>query len=84
VRSLTIGALLSLVPVAITNGPETGLGWLNVTSERSLLLLTRQAEPPTLVTNESDCYHFRVLDPRVSANLSATMNVVTIGHCSHS
>jgi hypothetical protein len=60
-----IGALLSLVPVATTNDLKTWLGWLNVTSERSLLLLTRQAEPPTLVTNESHCYHFRVLDPRL-------------------
>ena len=42
VQSLAIGALLSLVPVAITNGLETGLGWLNVTSERCLLLLTGQ------------------------------------------
>lgn len=53
--------------VATTNGLETGLGWLNVTSVRSLLLLTRQAEPPTLVTNESDCYHFCVLNPPSSA-----------------
>ena len=43
--------------------------------------LARQPEPPTLVLNESSCYHFRVLDPRVAATLSATMNVATIGHC---
>ena len=48
-----------------------------------LLLLTRQPEPPALVLNEPSCYHFRVLDPRVFAILSAIMNVVTIGHCSH-
>jgi hypothetical protein len=30
-----------------------------------LLLLTRQPEPFTLVTNESACYHFRMLDPRL-------------------
>jgi len=36
-----------------------------------------------LVTNESDCYHFRVLDPRVSATLSATLAAITIGHCYH-
>jgi hypothetical protein len=45
--------------------------------------LARQPEPSAPVLNEQDCYHFRVLDPRVSAILSATMNVVTIGHCSH-
>ncbi len=38
----------------------------------SLLLLTRQPEPPTLVLEEPSCYHFRVLDPRVAATLSAT------------
>ncbi len=50
---------------------------------RSSLLLTRQPEPPALVLNEPGCYHFRVLDPRESAILSATMNVITIGPCSH-
>jgi len=27
-----------------------------------------QPEPSALVLNESSCYHFRVLDPRVSCN----------------
>jgi hypothetical protein len=45
--------------------------------------LTRQPEPPALVLNEPSCYHFRVLDPGGSATLSATLNVATIGHCSH-
>jgi hypothetical protein len=48
-----------------------------------LLLLTRQPEPPALVLNEPSCYHFRVLDPRVFAIVSATLNVATIGRCSH-
>jgi hypothetical protein len=43
--------------------------------------LARQLEPPTRVLNEPDCYHFRVLDPRVFAILSATLAAVTIGHC---
>jgi len=50
---------------------------------RSLLLLTRQLAPPTLVLNEPSCYHFRVRDPRVFAILSATVKVVTIGHRYH-
>ena len=45
--------------------------------------LARQPEPSALVLNEPSCYHFRVLDPRVCAILSATMNAVTIGHCYH-
>ena len=40
-------------------------------------------EPPTPVLNEPSCYHFRVLDPRVFAILSATLAAVTIGHCYH-
>src|SRR6266571_1608296 len=28
-------------------------------------LLAREPEPPALVLNELDCYHFRVLDPRL-------------------
>ena len=47
-------------------------------------LLTRQPEPPALVLNEPSCYHFRVLDPRVSPILSATIAAVIIGHCYHS
>jgi hypothetical protein len=43
----------------------------------------RQPEPSALVLNEPSCYHFRALDPRVSAILSATMNMATIGHCYH-
>ena len=43
----------------------------------------RQPEPAALVQDEPGCYHFRVLDPRVFAILSATMNVITIGHCYH-
>ncbi|MDQ2913955.1 MAG: hypothetical protein M3T56_11950 [Chloroflexota bacterium] len=27
--------------------------------------LTRQPEPPILVLNEPNCYHFRVLDPHL-------------------
>ena len=46
-------------------------------------LLTRQLEPAAFVLNEPSCYHFRVLDPRVFAVLSATSDAVTIGHCSH-
>jgi len=43
----------------------------------------RQPKPPTLVLNEPSRYHFRVLDPRVSAILSTTVAAVTIGRCSH-
>jgi hypothetical protein len=46
-----------------------------------LLGLAREAQPPALVLNEPGCYHFRVLDPRVFAILSATLAAVTIGHC---
>jgi hypothetical protein len=46
-------------------------------------LLAREPEPPALVLNELDCYHFRVLDPRVFATLSATRDAATIGHRSH-
>jgi hypothetical protein len=45
--------------------------------------LACQPEPPALVLNEASCYHFRVLDPRGFATLSATMNVATIGHRYH-
>ncbi len=45
--------------------------------------LTRQPQPPTLVPKEPSCYHFRVLDPRVFAILSATLAAVTIGRCYH-
>ena len=48
-----------------------------------LPFLTRQPEPPALVTSESGCYHFRVLDPRVFATLSVTCDAATIGHCYH-
>ena len=48
---------------------------------RSSLLLTREPEPAALVQDEPGCYHFRVLDPRVFAILSATLAAVTIGHC---
>jgi hypothetical protein len=41
----------------------------------------RQPEPPALVQNEPSCYHFRALDSRVFATLSATMAAVTIGDC---
>jgi hypothetical protein len=40
----------------------------------------RQPEPPTLVLS---CYHFRALDPRAAATLSATRDAVTIGRCYH-
>jgi hypothetical protein len=45
--------------------------------------LAREPEPPALVQNEPSCYHVRVLDPRVSATLSATTSVAMIGHCYH-
>jgi hypothetical protein len=45
--------------------------------------LAGQPEPSALVTREPSCYHFRVLDPRVCAILSATIAAVTIGHCYH-
>jgi hypothetical protein len=48
-----------------------------------LQALARQPEPPALVQNEPGCYHFRVLDPRVSVIGAATLNVATIGHCYH-
>lgn len=44
----------------------------------------RQPEPSALVLNESSCYHFRVLDPRAFAAVSATLNVATIGCCYYS
>jgi hypothetical protein len=40
--------------------------------------LSRQTEPPAVVLNEPSCYHFRVLDPRVSAIFSATMATATV------
>ena len=43
----------------------------------------RQPKPPALVLNEPNCYHFRVLDPRVFSILSATRAAVTIGGCYH-
>src|SRR3989442_15127058 len=45
--------------------------------------LARQPKPALLILDDPNRYHFRVLDPEVSAILSATMNVVTIGHCYH-
>jgi hypothetical protein len=47
------------------------------------LFLAREPEPTALVLKEPSCYHFRVLDPRVSAMHSATLAAVTIGHCYH-
>src|SRR5438309_7747788 len=36
-------------------------------------LLTRQPEPPAVVLNEPSCYHFRVLDPRLTLRFSADL-----------
>ena len=44
---------------------------------------TRQPKPSGLVSNESDCYHVRMLDPGDFAIRSATHDAVTIGHCYH-
>jgi hypothetical protein len=44
--------------------------------------LARQPKPPALL-NQPSCYHFRIVDPRVFAILSATTTAVTIGHCYH-
>ena len=69
---------------ALTVGKEEALRFGDRQSRlsRSSLLLSRQPEPPTPVLNEPDCCHFRVLDPRVFAILSATVTVITIGPCS--
>ena len=40
----------------------------------------RQSKPSAIVLNEPSCYHFRVLDPRGFATLSATRDAATIGH----
>jgi hypothetical protein len=45
--------------------------------------LARQPEPPALVLDQPNCYHFRVLDPRGFAILAATRAAITIGHCYH-
>jgi hypothetical protein len=37
---------------------------------RSSLLLTREPEPPALVTSESDCFNIRDLDPRLPLRTS--------------
>jgi hypothetical protein len=44
-----------------------------------LLLIGHKAEPSALLLDDSTCYHFRILDPRVFATLAAA----TIGHCYH-
>jgi hypothetical protein len=61
----------------LSGGPDPGpIGDL-------LLLLTRQPEPPALVTSETACYNITDLESGGSVTLSATIAAVTIGRSYH-
>ena len=48
-----------------------------------MTVYARPAPQPTApVLNDPSCYHFRVLEFRVYAILSATSDAAMIGHCS--
>jgi hypothetical protein len=54
-----------------------------VTAKLTRGLYPADPQPAAIVLDQLTSYHFRVLDPRVFAILSATRDAVTIGHCYH-